>query len=84
MAKMLLDAWENRISLEAMDLCRYRWLGVRLGRLQWWGALSYFAGMLLYLLGDVASLANDCPRTYLSDGQFVRHPVLLALCKGLV
>ena len=50
---------------------RFRWLGVGLGKPQWWGALSYFAGMVLYLMGDIASLANDCPQTYLTDGQFV-------------
>jgi hypothetical protein len=56
----------------ALLLRRYRWLGVQPRKLQWWGALSYFAGMVLYLMGDVASLANDCPQTYLTDGQFVR------------
>ena len=50
---------------------RYQWAGVRLGRLQWWGAAAYTLGMVLYLIGDVANVVNNCPNTALSTLQFL-------------
>jgi hypothetical protein len=57
---------------------RYHWLGIRPGKLQWWGALAYTLGILGFTLGDCSNLVNDCPNTYFNVLQFVRSPSPIA------
>ena len=52
--------------------CRWRWLGIRPGKLQWWGALAYTLGILGFTLGDCSNLVNDCPNSYFNVLEFVR------------
>ncbi len=56
---------------------RYKWFGLRLLSLDWWGAVSYTVGVGLYIGAAVSSIINDCPNTLLAPDVYVRHLPLL-------
>lgn len=61
---------------------RFRWLGAAPRRLEWWAALSYLIGLILYYIGVVAIIINDCPHTPLSTLSYVRSLASPVSCLG--
>jgi hypothetical protein len=41
--------------------------------LDWWGAVSYTFGVVLYIIAAASSIVNDCPNTLLSTDEYVRN-----------
>ena len=65
-----------------LGACRYRWFGMPLTKLDWWGALSYTIGVALYWVAALSTILNDCPRSTLSTLEYVSPPSCLSFQEG--
>lgn len=56
--------------MTTLTVCRYQWVGIRWRCLDWWGAVCYFAAVLVYNIDSISGVVHDC--TYINATVLVR------------